>query len=96
MHEIAETIETISEFFPGLLPNMVRSDAFPTFSRPTVTPLLGKVDPDSRIYCATGFSGGGFKNATDSAKSPHTRPLANDLSLAWSSFVPAIQDQLTG
>ena len=27
--EIAETTETVTEFFPGLIPNIVRSDAFP-------------------------------------------------------------------
>ena len=27
--EITETTETVTEFFPGLVPNIVRSDAFP-------------------------------------------------------------------
>ncbi|WP_461163082.1 N-methyl-L-tryptophan oxidase [Arthrobacter sp. R4-81] len=62
--EIIETTETVTEFFPGLLPNIVRSDAFPDLFTTDGHPLLGRVKEGSRIYCATGFSGGGFKNAT--------------------------------
>jgi sarcosine oxidase len=62
--EIAETTETVSEFFPGLYPNIVRSDAFPDLFTTDRNPLLGRLDPGSRVYCATGFSGGGFKMAT--------------------------------
>ncbi|MDQ0821389.1 sarcosine oxidase [Arthrobacter sp. V4I6] len=62
--EIAETTETVTEFFPGLFPNIVRSDAFPDLFTKDGHPLLGPFSEGSRIYCATGFSGGGFKNAT--------------------------------
>ena len=62
--EIAETIETVSEFFPGLIPTIVRSDAFPDLYTGDRNPLLGWRSESRRIYCATGFSGGGFKNAT--------------------------------
>ena len=62
--EIAETTETVSEFFPGLYPNIVRSDAFPDLFTNDRSPLVGRFSEGSRIYCATGFSGGGFKNAT--------------------------------
>jgi sarcosine oxidase len=62
--EIAETTETVSEFFPGLYPNIVRSDAFPDLFTTDRNPLVGRFSEGSRIYCATGFSGGGFKNAT--------------------------------
>ncbi|MDQ0865070.1 N-methyl-L-tryptophan oxidase [Arthrobacter globiformis] len=62
--EITETIETVTEFFPGLIPNIVRSDAFPDLFTKDSNPLLGRLKEDSRIYCATGFSGAGFKNAT--------------------------------
>lgn len=62
--EIAETIETISEFIPGLIPTIVRSDAFPDLYTTDQNPLLGWLSKSRRIYCATGFSGGGFKNAT--------------------------------
>ncbi len=62
--EIAETTETVTEFFPGLFPNIVRSDAFPDLFSKDGNPLLGPISDGSRIYTATGFSGGGFKNAT--------------------------------
>jgi sarcosine oxidase len=62
--EIAETTETVTEFFPGLYPNIVRSDAFPDLFTKDSNPLLGRLSENSRIYFATGFSGGGFKNAT--------------------------------
>jgi len=62
--EIAETTETVTEFFPGLVPNIVRSDAFPDLYTSDGNPLLGHLREDSRIYFATGFSGQGFKMAT--------------------------------
>ncbi|WP_040701663.1 N-methyl-L-tryptophan oxidase [Nocardia vinacea] len=62
--EITETTETVSEFFPGLIPTIVRSDAFPDLYTEDRNPLVGRFSESSRIYCATGFSGGGFKNAT--------------------------------
>jgi sarcosine oxidase len=62
--ENTETLETVSEFFPGLIPTVVRSDAFPDLYTSDRNPLLGWLGESSRIYCATGFSGGGFKNAT--------------------------------
>jgi sarcosine oxidase len=62
--EITETTETVTEFLPGLFPNIVRSDAFPDLFTMDGNPLLGRLNEGSRIYCATGFSGGGFKNAT--------------------------------
>jgi sarcosine oxidase len=62
--EITETTETVSEFFPGLIPTIVRSDAFPDLYTRDRNPLVGRFSGSSRIYCATGFSGGGFKNAT--------------------------------
>jgi sarcosine oxidase len=62
--EIAETTETVTEFFPGLFPNIVRSDAFPDLYTSDRNPLLGRLADESRIYCATGFSGQGFKMAT--------------------------------
>jgi sarcosine oxidase len=62
--EIAETTETVTEFFPGLVPNIVRSDAFPELYTKDGHPVLGRLKEGSRIYYATGFSGGGFKNAT--------------------------------
>jgi sarcosine oxidase len=62
--EIAETTETVTEFLPGLIPNIVRSDAFPDLFTADHHPLLGQLRENSRIYCATGFSGAGFKMAS--------------------------------
>ncbi|MCA4131695.1 N-methyl-L-tryptophan oxidase [Arthrobacter sp. M4] len=62
--EINETTETVTEFFPGLIPNIVRTDAFPDLFTKDTNPLLGWLSESRRVYCATGFSGGGFKNAT--------------------------------
>jgi sarcosine oxidase len=62
--EISETMETVTEFFPGLFPNIVRSDAFPDLFTSDGKPLIGHVNEQSKIYFATGFSGGGFKMAT--------------------------------
>jgi sarcosine oxidase len=62
--EITETTETVAEFLPGLIPNIVRSDAFPDLFTADHHPLLGPLRKDSRIYCATGFSGAGFKMAS--------------------------------
>ncbi|MBP2267802.1 sarcosine oxidase [Pseudarthrobacter sp. PvP004] len=62
--EISETTETVSEFFPGLIPNIVRSDAYPDLFTADGQPLMGFLDESSRIYYATGFSGAGFKMAT--------------------------------
>lgn len=62
--EIAETTETVTEFFPGLYPNIVRSDAFPDLFTSDGQPLMGFLDDSNRIYSATGFSGAGFKMAS--------------------------------
>jgi sarcosine oxidase len=62
--EIAETTETVTEFFPGLYPTIVRADAYPDLYTSDARALLGHAAPDSKIYCATGFSGAGFKMAT--------------------------------
>ncbi|MCP1413907.1 N-methyl-L-tryptophan oxidase [Paenarthrobacter sp. A20] len=62
--EIAETTETVSEFFPGLIPSVVRSDAFPDLFTSDSQPLMGFLNESSHIYSATGFSGAGFKMAS--------------------------------
>lgn len=62
--EVAETTETVSEFFPGLIPSIVRSDAFPDLFTSDGQPLMGFLDHSKRIYSATGFSGAGFKMAS--------------------------------
>lgn len=62
--EIKETTEAVPEFFPWQFPTIVRSDAFPDLFTTDGHPLLGRLNENSKIYCATGFSGAGFKNAT--------------------------------
>lgn len=62
--EVRETIETVTEFFPGLYPDIVRSDAYPDLHTTDGHPLLGQLRHNGRIYCATGFSGAGFKMAS--------------------------------
>ncbi len=62
--EVEKVTDTVTEFFPGLTPTIVRSDAFPDLFTEDRHPLLGWLDENSRVYCATGFSGKGFKMAT--------------------------------
>ena len=62
--EVAESVETVQEFLPGLVPEIVRSDAYPDLFTSDSTGLLGPVPGSDRIYCATGFSGPGFKMAS--------------------------------
>ncbi|KOV93794.1 sarcosine oxidase [Streptomyces sp. NRRL B-1140] len=62
--EIEKVTEIVTDFLPGLVPTIVRSDAFPDLFTEDRHPLLGWLDENSRVYCATGFSGKGFKMAT--------------------------------
>ncbi|MBE1594874.1 sarcosine oxidase [Streptomyces stelliscabiei] len=62
--EIAKVTEIVTEFFPGLIPTIARADAFPDLFTRDRHPLIGRLDQNSSIYCATGFSGKGFKMAT--------------------------------
>ncbi|MCX3292339.1 FAD-dependent oxidoreductase [Streptomyces sp. NEAU-H22] len=62
--EVEKVTDIVTEFFPGLIPTIARSDAFPDLFTVDRHPLVGWLDENSRIYCATGFSGKGFKMAT--------------------------------
>jgi sarcosine oxidase len=62
--EVAESVETVQEFLPGLIPDIVRSDAYPDLYTSDEAGLLGHAPGSERIYCATGFSGVGFKMAS--------------------------------
>ena len=62
--EVAESVETVQEFLPGLVPEIVRADAYPDLFTSDSTGLLGPVPGSERMYCATGFSGLGFKMAS--------------------------------
>ncbi|RSM47296.1 FAD-dependent oxidoreductase [Amycolatopsis balhimycina DSM 5908] len=66
--EITETRETVSEFLPGLVPSIVRADAFPDLFTADHAPLLGCLPGRPRTVFATGFSGTGFKIAPASAE----------------------------
>ena len=59
--EVAESVDTVQAFLPGLVPEIVRSDAYPDLWTSDSTGLLGPLPGSDRIYCATGFSGAGFK-----------------------------------
>ena len=60
--EVAESVETVQEFLPGLVPEIVRSDTYPDLFTSDSTGLLGPVPGSDRIYCATGFSGVGLQD----------------------------------
>jgi len=66
--EITEAQETVAEFLPGLIPRIVRADAYPDLFTEDHAPLLGTVPGRSRTVFATGFSGAGFKMAPASAE----------------------------
>jgi sarcosine oxidase len=62
--EIAESEETVAAFLPGLIPSIVRSDAYPDLFTSDEVPIVGFVPGSERTYVATGFSGQGFKMAS--------------------------------
>jgi sarcosine oxidase len=62
--EIAESEETVARFLPGLIPSIVRSDAYPDLYTSDATPLVGFLPGSDQTYLATGFSGAGFKMAS--------------------------------
>lgn len=59
--EALETRETTESFLPGLIPDIVRADAYPDLFTDDHVPLLGAQPGSERIFLATGFSGAGFK-----------------------------------
>jgi sarcosine oxidase len=61
--EITESLDTVAEFLPDLIPSIVRSDAYPDLYTADQAPLLGVVPGRPRTILATGFSGLGFKMA---------------------------------
>jgi sarcosine oxidase len=62
--EIAESEQTVEAFLPGLVPSIVRSDTYPDLYTEDEAALVGHLPGSSRVYCATGFSGAGFKMAS--------------------------------
>lgn len=82
--EVGESIETVQAFLPGLIPEIVRSDAYPDLFTSDSTGLLGPLPGSDRIYYATGFSGTGFKiasalGAIAATEALGRRPLVEDL-----------------
>jgi sarcosine oxidase len=61
--EISESHETVRAFLPGLVPSIVRSDAYPDLYTADKAPVLGTLPTRPRTIIATGFSGLGFKMA---------------------------------
>lgn len=59
--EVQETRDTVRAFFPGLMPDIVRADAYPDLYTSDQAPLLGRQPGSERVFLATGFSGAGFK-----------------------------------
>jgi sarcosine oxidase len=62
--EIEESQATVADFLPGLVPSIVRSDAYPDLYTVDHDPILGFAPASQRLYVATGFSGAGFKMAS--------------------------------
>ncbi|WP_454857890.1 FAD-dependent oxidoreductase [Promicromonospora soli] len=93
--EAAESVNTVQEFLPGLIPDIVRSDAYPDLCTSDSTGLLGPVPGSERIYCATGFSGAGFKmssalGAIAASEALRAEPLVDGLDfLRPERFAPA-------
>ncbi|WP_129784061.1 FAD-dependent oxidoreductase [Promicromonospora panici] len=82
--EVVESVDTAQDFFPGLIPEIVRSDAYPDLYTSDSIGLLGPVPGSERVYCATGFSGAGFKmssalGAIAAAESLGLGPLVDGL-----------------
>jgi sarcosine oxidase len=61
--EMSESQETVRAFLPGLVPSIVRSDAYPDLHTADMAPVLGTLPARPRTIIATGFSGLGFKMA---------------------------------
>ncbi|WP_086844563.1 FAD-dependent oxidoreductase [Amycolatopsis kentuckyensis] len=82
--EIAEAQETVAEFLPGLIPRIVRSDAYPDLFTEDHAPLIGCLPGRPRTVFATGFSGAGFKMAPASAEAA--------VALAFGEPAPQVAD----
>lgn len=61
--ETEESRKTVSDFFSGVVAEIVRSDSYPDLYTTDRAPLVGPAPGSSRTFLATGFSGAGFKMA---------------------------------
>jgi sarcosine oxidase len=58
--ELTRVTRAVAAGFTSVVPDVVRSDAFPELYTADYQPLIGR-DPGTGAYLATGFSGKGFK-----------------------------------
>ena len=65
-HDTWETevmVDAVTRFLPGLRPDPIRADAYTDLYTPDAMPVVGPVPGLPGVFCATGFSGKGFKMA---------------------------------
>jgi sarcosine oxidase len=65
--ELHRVTRAVAEGFTTVIPDVVRSDAFPELYTADYQPLIGR-DPGTGAYLATGFSGKGFKMSSGVGK----------------------------
>ena len=61
--ETAVMVDAVHRFLPGLRPDPIRADAYTDLYTPDAMPVVGPVPGIPGLFCATGFSGKGFKMA---------------------------------
>ena len=92
--EIEKVTETVTEFFPGLIPTIVRSDAFPDLFTKDRHPLAGWLSETAGSTAPPDSPETASKWRPATATSPHTKRSANRPSKAWTSYARTVQDQL--
>lgn len=65
--ELDRVTRAVAAGFTSVIPDVVRSDAFPELYTADYQPLIGR-DPGTGAYLATGFSGKGFKMSSGIGK----------------------------
>lgn len=85
--EVAESEQTVEAFLPGLMPSIVRSDTYPDLYTQDDAALLGHLPGSARVYCATGFSGAGFKMASAFGTVAAAEALGEPASLSGLEFL---------
>jgi sarcosine oxidase len=85
--EIAESQATVADFLPGLVPSIVRSDAYPDLYTADHDPVLGFSPGSRRLYVATGFSGAGFKMSSAYGAIAAREALGEDPQVTGLDFV---------
>ena len=85
--EIEESHATVADFLPGLVPSIVRSDAYPDLYTVDHDPILGFAPGSRRVYVATGFSGAGFKMSSAYGSIAAREALGEDPQVSGLDFV---------